>query len=160
MLALGRRGTPRKLGIPGEELSKVMYRLIDAEGYRGQNILVVGGGDSAAEAAIGLARQPGNEVTLSYRREKLVRLKKKNQDALDALLAAARCSALFGSQPVEIRPTTVTLRIAGGAEEVLPNDYVFVFAGGEPPFPLLRAMGVQMGGDAAGGETTARAAAS
>src|SRR5688500_18286468 len=67
VLALGRRGAPRKLGIPGEELSKVMYRLIDAEGYRGQRVLVVGGGDSAAEAAIGLAQQPGNVVTLSYR---------------------------------------------------------------------------------------------
>lgn len=158
VLALGRRGAPRKLGIPGEELPKVMYRLIDAESYRGQRLLVVGGGDSAAEAAIGLARQPGNVVTLSYRREKLVRLKRKNQDALDALLASGAVQARFGSQPVSISADGVTLRVAGGGEEMLPNDYVFVFAGGEPPFPLLRSMGVQMGGDAVGEETKARAA--
>jgi thioredoxin reductase/NAD-dependent dihydropyrimidine dehydrogenase PreA subunit len=148
VLALGRRGTPRKLGIPGEDLSKVMYRLLDAEGYRGQRILVVGGGDSAAEAAIGLARQPGNEVTLSYRREKLVRLKKKNQDALDALLAAGMVRPLFSSQPVEITPGSVRLKV--GSETVeLANDYVFVFAGGVPPFDFLKKIGVRFGGEAA-----------
>ena len=80
VLALGRRGTPRKLGVPGEELPKVMYQLADAESYEHQKILVVGGGDSAVEAALGLARQRGNRVTLSYRREKLVRIKKKNEE--------------------------------------------------------------------------------
>jgi thioredoxin reductase/NAD-dependent dihydropyrimidine dehydrogenase PreA subunit len=147
VLALGRRGTPRTLGIPGEELSKVMYRLLDAEGYRGQKILVVGGGDSAAEAAIGLARQPGNEVTLSYRREKLVRLKKKNQDALDALLATGKVRPLFGSQPVEITPGSVRLKVGGEVVE-LDNDYVFVFAGGVPPFDFLKKIGVRFGGEA------------
>lgn len=145
VLALGRRGTPRKLGVPGEELPKVMYRLIDAEGYRGQKILVVGGGDSAAEAAIGLGRQPGNEVTLSYRREKLVRLKKKNQDALDALMAEGRVRPLFSSQPEEIQPDRVRLRVGGEAVE-LENDYVFVFAGGVPPFDFLKKIGVGFGG--------------
>lgn len=146
VLALGRRGTPRTLGIPGEELSKVMYRLLDAEGYRGQKILVVGGGDSAAEAAIGLARQPGNEVTLSYRREKLVRLKKKNQDALDALLATGKVRPLFGSQPVEITSGSVRLKVGGEIVE-LANDYVFVFAGGVPPFDFLKKIGVKFGGE-------------
>lgn len=145
VLALGRRGTPRKLGIPGEELPKVMYRLIDAEGYQGQKVLVVGGGDSAAEAAIGLARQPGNEVTLSYRREKLVRLKKKNQDALDALLAEGRVKPLFSSQPAEIQPDRVRLRVGGETVEI-ENDYVFVFAGGVPPFDFLKKIGVRFGG--------------
>jgi thioredoxin reductase (NADPH) len=144
VLALGRRGTPRKLGVPGEELPKVMYRLVDAEGYRDQKILVVGGGDSAAEAAIGLSRQPGNEVTLSYRREKLVRLKKKNQDALDCLLAEGRVRPLFSSQPVDIEPGRVRLR-AGGDTVELENDYVFVFAGGVPPFDLLKKIGVRFG---------------
>lgn len=146
ILALGRRGTPRKLGVPGEELSKVMYRLLDAEGYKGQKILVVGGGDSAAEAAIGLARQPGNEVTLSYRREKLVRLKKKNQDALDALLASGKVRPLFSSQPVEITPGSVRLKVGGDTVEI-ENDYVFVFAGGVPPFDFLKKIGVQFGGE-------------
>ncbi|HEX7183710.1 MAG TPA: NAD(P)-binding domain-containing protein [Thermoanaerobaculia bacterium] len=145
VLALGRRGTPRKLGVPGEELSKVMYRLIDAEGYQGQKILVVGGGDSAAEAAIGLARQPGNEVTLSYRREKLVRLKKKNQDALDCLLAEGKVKPLFSSQPTEITPGSVRLKVGSETVEVA-NDYVFVFAGGVPPFDFLKKIGVRFGG--------------
>jgi thioredoxin reductase/NAD-dependent dihydropyrimidine dehydrogenase PreA subunit len=141
VLALGRRGSPRKLGIPGEELPKVMYRLMDAEGYRGQRILVVGGGDSAVEAAVGLSLQPGNAVTLSYRREKLVRIKKKNEDAF----AKARITTLFHSQPVEITPTHVRMQTAEGVVE-LENDYVFVFAGGVPPFELLKKAGVRMGG--------------
>ena len=145
VLALGRRGTPRKLGIPGEELPKVMYRLVDAEGYQGQKILVVGGGDSAAEAALGLSRQPGNEVVLSYRREKLVRLKKKNQEALDCFLAEGRIRPLFSSQPLEIEPGRVRLKVGGETVE-LANDYVFVFAGGVPPFDLLKKIGVRFGG--------------
>lgn len=147
VLALGRRGTPRKLGVPGEDLSKVMYRLIDAEGYQGRKLLVVGGGDSAAEAAIGLARQPGNEVTLSYRREKLVRLKKKNQDALDCLLAEGRVKPLFSSQPVEITSGSVRLKVGSETVEIA-NDYVFVFAGGVPPFDFLKKIGVRFGGEA------------
>ncbi|HYI12046.1 MAG TPA: FAD-dependent oxidoreductase [Thermoanaerobaculia bacterium] len=145
VLALGRRGTPRRLDIPGEELPKVMYRLMDAESYRNQRLLVVGGGDSAVEAAIGLALQPGNRVTLSYRREKLVRIKKKNEDAFAGLLAAGRIETLFNSQPVAITPDAVTLQ-AGDAQRDLPNDYVFVFAGGVPPFDLLKKCGIRMGG--------------
>jgi thioredoxin reductase/Pyruvate/2-oxoacid:ferredoxin oxidoreductase delta subunit len=147
VLAVGRRGTPRKLGAPGEELPKVMYRLIDAESYRDQKLLVVGGGDSAVEAAIGLAQQPGNEVTLSYRREKLVRIKKKNEDRLAPLLASGRIRTAFGSQVVGITPGTVRLKTGDEVRE-LPNDYVFVFAGGEPPFDFLKACGVRFGGEA------------
>ncbi|HEX6160104.1 MAG TPA: NAD(P)-binding domain-containing protein [Thermoanaerobaculia bacterium] len=144
VLALGRRGSPRKLGIPGEELPKVMYRLIDAEGYRDANILVVGGGDSAVEAAIGLALQPGNRVTLSYRREKLVRIKKKNEDAFAKMLAAGRIETLFSSQPLAIDEQSVRLQLGEEIRE-LPNDYVFVFAGGVPPFDLLKKAGVRFG---------------
>lgn len=147
VLALGRRGTPRRLGIPGEELPKVMYRLMDAESYRDQRLLVVGGGDSAVEAAIGLALQPGNSVTLSYRREKLVRIKKKNEDALAKALAAGRIEMLFNSQPLEIAPNAVRIKVGDEIRE-LPNDYVFVFAGGVPPFDLLKKSGIRMGGAA------------
>jgi thioredoxin reductase/NAD-dependent dihydropyrimidine dehydrogenase PreA subunit len=146
VLALGRRGTPRKLGVPGEELPKVMYQLVDAESYQGQRLLVVGGGDSAAEAAIGFARQPGNRVTLSYRREKLVRIKKRNEDRISELLAQGRIEGLFNSEVEEIQSEGVRLRTADGTRTI-PNDYVFVFAGGEPPFALLRQMGVRFGGD-------------
>jgi putative YpdA family bacillithiol system oxidoreductase len=148
VLALGRRGTPRKLGVPGEELPKVMYQLADAESYAGQRILVVGGGDSAVEAALGLARQRGNRVTLSYRREKLVRIKKKNEQKIAEALASRHIEAAFGTEVEAIEAAAVRLKVPGGVRE-LPNDYVFVFAGGEPPFELLRQMGVRFGGDPA-----------
>jgi thioredoxin reductase len=123
-----------------------MYRLLDAESYRDRRILVVGGGDSAAEAAIGLGRQPGNRVTLSYRRDKIVRVKKKNQDALDHAFAAGSIEPLFSSRPVAIEPDRVRLEVEGSGEVELPNDEVFVFAGGVPPFDLLHGMGVAFGG--------------
>jgi thioredoxin reductase/NAD-dependent dihydropyrimidine dehydrogenase PreA subunit len=148
ILALGRRGTPRKLGVPGEQLPKVMYRLIDAESYKDQKLLVVGGGDSAVEAAVGLAQQPGNEVTLSYRRDKLVRIKKKNEERLQPLLASGRVKPLFGSQVAEVTPERVRLKVGSEVQE-LENDYVFVFAGGEPPFEFLKKCGVRFGGEEA-----------
>jgi thioredoxin reductase/Pyruvate/2-oxoacid:ferredoxin oxidoreductase delta subunit len=147
ILAMGRRGIPRKLGAPGEELPKVMYQLADAESYEQQNILIVGGGDSAVEAALGLVRQRGNRVTLSYRREKLVRIKKKNEDRIAELLAKRRIEAAFGTEVELIAPSSVRLKTSDGVRD-LPNDYVFVFAGGEPPFDLLRQMGIRFGGDA------------
>jgi len=147
ILALGRRGTPRKLDVPGEELPKVMYQLIDAATYQGQNVLIVGGGDSAVEAAIALAGQRGNTVTLSYRREKLVRIKKKNEDRIAGLISAGSVRPHFGSQVEEILEDRVRLR-AGDQTVELPNDYVFVFAGGEPPFKFLRQIGLRFGGEA------------
>jgi len=149
VLALGRRGTPRKLGVPGEERPKVMYQLVDAESYTGQRILVVGGGDSAVEAALGLARQEGNQVTLSYRREKLVRIKRKNEERVTSLFETGRVKPLFGSEVVAIGERDVELRTGEGAVR-LPNDYVFVFAGGEPPFAFLKKIGVRFGGTAKG----------
>jgi len=146
ILALGRRGTPRRLGAPGEELPKVAYQLVDAASYEGQRVLVVGGGDSAVEAAIGLARQRGNSVTLSYRREKLVRIKKKNEERIAGLLASRRVEGAFQTEVEEITPSSVRLKTPGGTRD-LPNDYVFVFAGGEPPFDLLRQMGIRFGAD-------------
>jgi thioredoxin reductase len=146
ILALGRRGTPRKLGVSGEDLPKVMYQLLDAATYQDARILVVGGGDSAVEATIGLARQRGNKVTLSYRREKLVRIKKKNEERVSELMSKGRAKALFGSEVTEILTDCVRLKLGERVVE-LPNDYVFVFAGGEPPFGLLRQMGIRFGGD-------------
>ena len=145
ILCVGRRGTPRKLDVPGEELPKVMYRLIDAESYRGQKLLVVGGGDSAVEAAIGLAQQPDNEVTVSYRRDKLVRIKKKNEDRFAPLVLSGRIKPVFGSRVVEVLPDRVRLEV-GSVVHDIPNDYVFVFAGGEPPFAFLKNCGVRFGG--------------
>jgi thioredoxin reductase len=100
------------------------------------------------EAAVGLARQPGNRVTLSYRRDKLVRIKKKNEDRLAPLLANGRIEPLFGSQVVGIEQDRVRLKVGAEVREI-ENDYVFVFAGGEPPFDFLKQCGVRFGGDAA-----------
>ncbi len=148
ILALGRRGSPRRLGVPGEDRGKVMYRLVDAESYKNQRLLVVGGGDSAVEAAIGLAIQAGNEVTLSYRRDKLVRIKKKNEDRIAPLIASGKVETLFPSEVLEIGPESVRLKTPEGEREVA-NDYVFVFAGGVPPFGLLKDAGIRFGGEAA-----------
>ncbi|HYL22690.1 MAG TPA: NAD(P)-binding domain-containing protein [Gemmatimonadales bacterium] len=144
ILALGRRGTPRRLGVKGEELAKVMYSLIEAEAYTGAHILVVGGGDSAVEAALGLAHQKGNRVTLSYRREAFSRIKERNAQRLREYTKAGRLEVVFNSQPVEIRERSVLLDVAGTVRE-LPNEYVWVFAGGTPPNEFLAQVGVVLG---------------
>ncbi len=145
VLALGRRGTPRKLGIPGEDLPNVAYNLIDAQSYEGRNILVVGGGDSAIEAALALAEQPGNQVSISYRQAAFSRLKVKNEKRIAEALGNGQIQGIFQSQAKAITPTDVVLEVKGesGAEEwVIPNDEVFIMAGGVPPFSLLEKAGV------------------
>ena len=144
ILALGRRGTPRKLDVAGEELPKVMYSLIDAEGYRNARIVVVGGGDSAVEAALGLAHQTGNRVTLSYRGAEFSRLKARNAQRLHAAESEGRLQVIRDSRVVSITEGTVRLEV-GGIERELPNDYVWIFAGGLPPSDFLARIGVQVG---------------
>jgi thioredoxin reductase (NADPH) len=142
LLAIGRRGTPRKLGVPGEALSKVVYRLVDAEQYRGQAVLVVGGGDSALEAAVALSEQPGTTVTLSYRSAAFSRVKGKNRQRVQQQAAAGRLQVLMNSQVQTIEPDAVALQTAAGAMR-LANQAVIVCAGGELPTPLLQRVGVQ-----------------
>jgi len=144
ILALGRRGTPRKLGIPGEELAKVMYGLIEAEAYTDAHILVVGGGDSAVEAALGLAHQRGNTVTLSYRKEAFSRIKERNAQRVAESMKSGKVRVIFNSQPLEILPRAVRLEVAGTTREIA-NDYVWVFAGGTPPREFLEKVGIQIG---------------
>jgi thioredoxin reductase (NADPH) len=144
ILALGRRGTPRKLDIEGEALPKVMYSLIEADAYTGARIVVVGGGDSAVEAALGLAHQKGNHVTLSYRREAFSRIKERNTQRLPEYTKSGKLQVIFNSQPVEIREKSLLLDVAGQVREI-PNDYVWVFAGGTPPNEFLRKVGVELG---------------
>ena len=145
-LALGRRGTPRKLGVRGEELHKVAYSLIDAESYQGRRILVVGGGDSAVEAALGLAEQPGNHVTLSYRQAGFFRLKARNEARLAEAIQDKRLKCLLSSHVREILDDRVHLQITQEGEtpqdRLIPNDDVFVMIGGIPPFKLLEQCGV------------------
>jgi thioredoxin reductase/NAD-dependent dihydropyrimidine dehydrogenase PreA subunit len=142
LLALGRRGSPRKLEVPGEETAKVVYRLIDAEQYAGQHVLVVGGGDSALEAAIALSEQPGTTATLSYRSAAFSRVKEKNRLALQAAEREGRLKVLLESQVQEIRPEAVAMKTKEGAIE-LPNDQVIVCAGGVLPTPLLQSIGIR-----------------
>jgi len=144
ILALGRRGTPRKLGVPGEELPKVMYSLIEADAYTSSKILVVGGGDSAIEAAMGLAHQHGNDVTLSYRKPAFSRVKERNARRIQECIDARKLKVVFNSIPVEIKEASVLLEVNGGIQEIA-NDYVWVFAGGTPPNAFLEKIGVQLG---------------
>jgi thioredoxin reductase (NADPH) len=144
VLALGRTGTPRKLGVKGEDLSKVMYRLIEADHYVNKNILVVGGGDSAVEAALGLANQTGNQVTLSYRQAAFSRIKERNAKRIEDYVRSGKVNLLFDSIPVEFKPNTVVLQIDDVQKE-FPNDYVWIFAGGTPPYDFLRKIGVGFG---------------
>lgn len=143
VLALGRRGTPRKLGVPGEHLSKVAYRLIDAASYENSQVLVVGGGDSAIEAAIGLASQKGNVVTLSYRKNEFTRIKERNKLHIDDFAARKKITVIFNSEVKEITKENVLLETPEGAKQI-PNDYVFIFAGGELPNEFLKKIGIDM----------------
>ena len=144
VLAIGRSGTPRKLGVKGEQLPKVMYRLIEPDHYRNKRVLVVGGGDSAVEAAIALAQQDGNQITLSYRRQEFIRIKERNAQHMRECLRAGRVNVIFNSIPVEFRPDHVVLAV-GGTSQILPNDLVWVFAGGTPAYDFLKNIGVGFG---------------
>jgi putative YpdA family bacillithiol system oxidoreductase len=144
VLALGRTGTPRKLGVPGEELPKVMYRLIEADHYVNRRILIVGGGDSAIEAALGLSSQIGNKVTLSYRQDAFTRIKERNEQRITSAMRSGKVEVLFRSNVIEIAPQSVVIDVGGQRREI-PNDYVWIFAGGIPPYDLLRKTGVRFG---------------
>jgi len=144
VLALGRAGEPRKLGVKGEDLPKVMYRLIEADHYINKKILVIGGGDSAVEAAMGLACQSGNQVTLSYRSERFSRIKERNSKRIEDFMRSGKLRVLFNSNPVEFTPESVVLDVAGAQQEI-PNDFVWIFAGGNPPNAFLKKIGVSLG---------------
>lgn len=141
LLTIGRRGTPRKLGVPGEEQPKVVYRLVDPEQYRNQRVLVVGGGDSALEAALAIADEPGTSVTISYRSEAFGRVKQKNRERLQKAEAAGRVQVVLNSGVREISRNGVTLVQEEDTME-LNNDVVIVCAGGILPTPFLKEMGI------------------
>jgi len=143
VLAIGRRGTPRKLGVPGEEHPKVVYRLVDPDQYRGQRVLVVGGGDSAIEAATTLADQLMTEVTLCYRGEAFSRAKPRNRERVEAAVAAGRLRLRLRSRVAEIRPDAVRLETDEGTES-FENDAVIVCAGGILPTDFLRSIGIDI----------------
>lgn len=143
LLATGRRGTPRKLGIPGEENEKVAYRLLEPERIRDQRIVVVGGGDSAIEAALQLCEQ--NKVLLSYRGASFSRIKPANQQRIEAASAQSKLQIMFQSTLQRIDASTVSISKEGVDEvEEIENDRVFIFAGGELPTQFLEKMGIRI----------------
>jgi thioredoxin reductase/NAD-dependent dihydropyrimidine dehydrogenase PreA subunit len=146
-MAIGRRGTPRRLDVPGEELSKVNYSLLDAQSFSSRRLAVIGGGDSAVETALALAEQPGNEVVLSYRRENFHRIRTRNQTRLEEALAGSRLRVALMSRVVEITPDAIELEYEASPteparRELLENDEVFVMVGGVAPFERLEQAGV------------------
>jgi thioredoxin reductase (NADPH) len=141
LLAIGRRGTPRKLDVPGEEQSKVVYRLIDPAQYRGMHVTVVGGGDSALEAAIALAEEDGTTVTLSYRSEAFSRVKEKNRQRLKEQQDAGRIRVELKSKVKAIHKDHLEFEGSAGPEK-LPNDIIIICAGGILPTGLLKDIGI------------------
>lgn len=143
LLAIGRRGTPRKLDVPGEEKSKVVYRLIDPDQYKSQHVIVVGGGDSALEAACSLSETVGTTVSLSYRSEAFGRAKKKNRDNVQKAQEEGRLNVLMKSNVKEIRDRDLLID-HDGQEITLKNDAVIICAGGILPTAFLKEIGIEV----------------
>lgn len=143
LLAIGRRGTPRKLGVPGEDQPKVVYSLIDPEQYRNQHVLVVGGGDAAMEAATSIAEEPGTKVILSYRSEAFSRAKEKNRKKVEMMRANGQLNVLLGSNVKDIKPDKVMIEQQGKMLE-FSNQAVIICAGGILPTPFLKEIGIQV----------------
>ena len=143
LLAIGRRGTPRKLGVEGETLEKVAYRLLEPEEIKGQDVMVVGGGDSAIESALLLADH--NQVTITYRNETFSRLKPKNNEKIKEAMASNLINVLFNTNPVKIEKYSITLATNKEGEQLnIKNDLIYIFAGGELPTEFLKKAGIQI----------------
>src|SRR5256884_441707 len=141
LLAIGRRGTPRKLGVPGEEMSKVVYRLIDPEQYKGQHVLVVGGGDSALEAAASIAEAGGGGVVLSYRGAEFDRAQARHRARINAAPKGGVVQVMVKSSVKQIEAESVAIEADGGVSKVR-NDAVIVSAGGVLPSDFLKRVGI------------------
>lgn len=143
LLAIGRRGSPRKLDVPGEDLQKVAYRLLEPELISGKNIVIVGGGDSAVESALILMNN--NHITLSYRNESFSRLKPKNNEKLKQAISSGSLNVILQSNILSIEENWVNLNVNGEEKQTrLINDLVYIFAGGELPTEFLKNAGIEI----------------
>ena len=143
LLAVGRRGSPRKLNVKGEESTKVAYRLLEPEMIEDKDIIVVGGGDSAIETALLLVDQ--NRVHLSYRSEVFGRLKPKNKSKIQTAIDEGKIKVLYNSGLTSIEDEVVRISVKGSDQElVLKNDLVYIFAGGELPTQFLEKIGIMI----------------
>src|SRR5215813_181741 len=142
VLSIGTRGKPRTLQVPGENLPKVVSLLEDPDDWRGKAVLVVGGGDSACEAALALA-DAGAKVMISYRGKGFNRAAPKNKQAIEGYSAQGRVKAKLGSQVLAFEADSVTLALGDGSQKRYPNDGAFVLIGADPPIAWLEKMGVK-----------------
>lgn len=144
LLAIGRRGNPKTLGIPGEKLPIVTYRSIDGWQYAGKRVLIVGGGDSALEACF-LVLDGGGHPILSYRRDQITRAKRQNRSTLDRYIAEKKIDAQWSTEVVAIGANgSATLRHSDGRESTIAIDYVIIQAGGDPPSAILKRAGIHI----------------
>jgi thioredoxin reductase (NADPH) len=142
LLALGRRGSPRRLGVDGEALPKVVYSLEDPADHRDSHVLVVGAGDSALEAAIAISDEPGTTVTLSCRGDAFARAKPPNRTKIAERENDGRVRVVRKSGAELVDAESAVLRTPDGSERIR-NDAIIVCIGGELPFEFLRGVGVE-----------------
>ncbi len=144
ILAIGRRGVPRKLGVTGEDSAQVSYALREPEEFQGDRVFVVGGGDSAIEAALALSDQPETSVTVSYRKDQFSRIKPGNLTRIESAVSDGKVDILWSTNLTSIGDGRVTYKLSDGTETTLENDYVFIFAGGVLPTAFLHSCGIQI----------------
>jgi thioredoxin reductase (NADPH) len=146
ILAIGRRGIPRKLGVPGEDLPNVQYALAEPESFRGDRVMVVGGGDSSVEAALALSEQKGTSVRMSYRRDQFSRIKPANRTRIQEAIEEGAVEVHWSTEVSRIEPAKVWLSSSRPSSPSLtvPTDQVLIFAGGELATAFLRQCGVEI----------------
>ncbi|MCB0753066.1 MAG: NAD(P)-binding domain-containing protein, partial [Ignavibacteriae bacterium] len=144
LLSIGRRGSPRKLGVPGENLEKVTYRLLEPELINNKKVIVVGGGDSAIESSLLLAEDETNQVTLSYRSASFNRIKPKNLEKIELAKNQNKVNVIYESNIVEINEKDVKMKLKNGSVVPIENDLVYIFAGGELPNKFLDKIGIKI----------------
>ncbi|WP_265200536.1 NAD(P)-binding domain-containing protein [Aureitalea sp. L0-47] len=143
LIAIGRRGSPRKLNIPGEESQKVAYRLLEPERISEKEIIVVGGGDSAIEASLLLMEN--NKVRQLVRTETLTRCKPKNREKITNAAAEGKVNLMFSTNLISISESHCLIKTDGNDEATeVPNDMVYIFAGGILPTAFLEKPGIKI----------------